>query len=347
MSGLPPAVPRDIRDPAATRVIEAAAQRLGTAAPRPGGTTMASTGAAGTLAIVLETEGSTYARAGALVLFAPARQVGWLSGGCLEPEIEQRAHAAATQARLDWIEIDTRDDAALFSGNAVGCRGRQRVALLPLDALPGIGAVFEAWLAGHGPLQLALSAGGGVDVECDGRRSHHALHTTAPPWPPACDGWVLRWMPPPRAVLLGAGPEAAPLVGTLAGLGWQARVLDRRPAWRARSTVAVDDAPLAQLATPGSRPAEAAIVMHHNFELDLEALAQLAATDIPFIGLLGPARRREELFQLLPEATRASLAPRLRSPVGLELGGRGPEAIALSIAAQLQAWRHDAPPPPR
>ena len=38
------------------------------------------------------------------------------------------------------------------------------------------------------------------------------------------------------------------------------------------------------------------------------------------------------------------LVPRLRSPVGLRLGGQGPEAIALSIAAQLQAWRHGETP---
>jgi xanthine dehydrogenase accessory factor len=33
---------------------------------------------------------------------------------------------------------------------------------------------------------------------------------------------------------------------------------------------------------------------------------------------------------------RAALAPRLHAPVGLSLGGEGPEAIALAIAADLQ-----------
>jgi xanthine dehydrogenase accessory factor len=50
-------------------------------------------------------------------------------------------------------------------------------------------------------------------------------------------------------------------------------------------------------------------------------------------------RRREDLFRVLPLAAREALLPRLRSPVGLKLGGQGPEAIALSIAAQLQAQR--------
>jgi xanthine dehydrogenase accessory factor len=77
--------------------------------------------------------------------------------------------------------------------------------------------------------------------------------------------------------------------------------------------------------------------MHHHFELDREALVALAASTIPFVGLLGPVRRREDLFKLLPDATRQALLSRLHSPVGLNLGGQGPEAIALSIAAQLQS----------
>ena len=92
-------------------------------------------------------------------------------------------------------------------------------------------------------------------------------------------------------------------------------------------------------AAVGIAASDAALVMHHHFELDREALLALAATAIPFVGLLGPVRRREDLFRVLPRAARDALLPRLHSPVGLKLGGQGPEAIALSIAAQLQAWR--------
>jgi xanthine dehydrogenase accessory factor len=83
----------------------------------------------------------------------------------------------------------------------------------------------------------------------------------------------------------------------------------------------------------------AALVMHHSFELDLLALKLLAETPIPAIGLLGPRRRRDDLFKLLTPAERAALHGRLHGPVGLDLGGQGPEAISLSIAAQLQQWR--------
>ena len=293
-----------------------------------------------TLAVVLETEGSTYARSGTAVLFSNEIHVGWLSGGCLEPVIDRQATRAWTMQRMGWMEIDTRDDAALFSASAVGCRGRQRVVLLPLAALPGVDAVFDAWLQGAGPLQLALDAGGGVQLSCGERHSGHQLHADALPWPGRQTFWSLRWPPPPRAVLLGGGPETGPLVPTLTGLGWQLRVIDPRPAWRSRCVVDVEDTGMAVVLAGGPPRLDAALVMHHNFELDLQALQLLAASSIPFIGLLGPKRRREDLFALLPAATRKALAGRLRSPIGLDLGGRGPDAIALSIAAELQAWLH-------
>jgi len=81
-------------------------------------------------------------------------------------------------------------------------------------------------------------------------------------------------------------------------------------------------------------------VMHHHFELDREALAALSARAPGYLGLLGPSRRRDDLFRVLPAHAREALRACLRSPVGLPLGGQGAEAIALSIAAQLQAHRH-------
>jgi xanthine dehydrogenase accessory factor len=296
------------------------------------------------LAVVLETEGSTYTRAGTVVLFTEQGHVGWLSGGCLEPEIERRALQAVDQGALDWMEIDTRDDDALFSANAVGCRGLQRIVLIPLAALEGVGGVLECWLRGKGTLTLQLQAEGQLGWQCEDSEATGSLHSFPREWGGARAQWQIQWRAAPSVALLGAGPEAAPLVPLLRGLGWRVQVVEPRERWRDRLPGGC--APEHQVgATTVSWHAplpDAVLVMHHNFELDREALEQLADLSIPFIGLLGPRRRRDDLFKVLPPLACASLSPRLRSPVGLALGGRGPEAIALSIAAQLQAWRHAA-----
>lgn len=295
------------------------------------------------LAIVLETEGSTYAGAGAMALFGKHGHVGWLSGGCLEPEIERRALAAGTTGTLDWLEIDTRDDETLLTGSAVGCRGRLRIALLPLHLLAGIEPALEAWLGGHEDMTLHVSAAGTIDIATSTLQRQWQLDTQPVEWPSPRGQWPVSIPRPPEALILGAGPESPMLVPLLHELGWRVRVCERRPRWRDHPALhgrLIDASPRQALADAGR--VDAALVMHHHFELDRDALDALAASDIPFIGLLGPSRRQEDLFKLLAPAQRTALQPRLRSPVGFDLGGRGPEAIALSIAAQLQAWRHGA-----
>lgn len=297
-------------------------------------------GEAATLAWVLETEGSTYAGAGAMVLFGPGdAHAGWLSGGCLEPELARRAAEADARAQIEWIEIDTRDDAELLSGSALGCRGRLRIALLPLRLLPGIDAPLQAWLDGGHALLRRLDADGRVELHA-GPASGRWRAAAAPlPWAAARCVWTGPLARPPEALLLGAGPETARLLGLLRDLGWRATLVERRPRWR-EAGAAADARHDAHADALRSRAGhDAALVMHHDFERDRDALEGLAATDIPFIGLLGPPRRRDDLLRLLPRTLRDALRPRLRAPVGLDLGGQGPEAIALSIAAQLQAWR--------
>lgn len=291
------------------------------------------------LAVVLETEGSTYARAGAMALFEGPGHVGWLSGGCLEPELARCAIVAASERRLEWIEIDTRDDAHLFSGGALGCRGRLRIALLPLAAVPGIERLLAAWLDGGACLQVALATGGSVRVQADTRVRGWELATAPVAWSGSACSWSLSLAPPPELLLLGAGPETSMLLGLMHELGWRTTVVEQGGRWReacSRAHSRHDD--IGTSMRDAGRFA-AALAMHHNFERDRDALAALSAVSIPFVGLLGPRRRREDLMKLLAPGERSALAGRLHGPVGLALGGQGPEAIALSIAAQLQQWR--------
>ncbi|MCI4568213.1 XdhC/CoxI family protein [Lysobacter sp. CFH 32150] len=294
-------------------------------------------GAAATLAVVMETEGSTYVRPGALALFGGGAQVGWLSGGCLEPEIAARAEVVARDGRIEWMDVDTRDDEDLLAGSALGCRGRLHIALLPLPSLMGWDAFIAAWRNGEGRLRLTVSADGSVESEIGGSMRRWQVAVTA-----SAAGATTHHVEiaaPPTVLVLGAGPETPMLLPLLRSLGWMTTLVERRPRWRllaAAADVAVEQMPESALRSFAQRAFDAALVMHHNFELDREALAALAASDIAFIGLLGPVRRREDLFRMLSADERVALQPRLHSPIGLKLGGHGPEAIALSIAAQLQ-----------
>jgi xanthine/CO dehydrogenase XdhC/CoxF family maturation factor len=152
---------------------------------------------------------------------------------------------------------------------------------------------------------------------------------------------------PPRLLLLGGGPDVQPLVEIAARMAWRITVYDHRPAYAQASRF-----PQAEQVLLG-RPEtlaqtldldgyDAAVVMSHHLPSDLGYLRALSATRIPYVGLLGPARRREKLLADLGEAA-TGLAGRLRSPIGLNIGGRAPESVALSIVAEIHARLAGAP----
>lgn len=310
-------------------VLEAAANAL----RHDGGADMSA------LALVLETAGSTYVRRGALALFdAASLRAGWLSGGCLEPDIALRARDVAQSGRIDWMDIDTRADEDLLSGSAPGCRGHLRMALLPLRALGGWSPLLSLWCDGAGALHIDLRSDGTLAARIGDTHAHATLPAEALPWD-GTTSWTLQLPRPPSVAVFGAGPETPLLLPLLRALGLFTTLVERRPRWRDHGALAdrAIELPPEQALAALPRQYDAALVMHHHFELDREALAALSGSPIGFIGLLGPVRRREDLFRVLPPQVRQALSPRLHSPVGLNLGGHGPEAIALSIAAQLQS----------
>jgi xanthine dehydrogenase accessory factor len=269
-------------------------------------------------------------------------QVGWLSGGCLEPEIEKHARSAVVRTCIEWMDIDTRDDEDLIGGSALGCRGRLRLALLPLAALRGWPVLVEAWRQGRGTLRLSVSTEGGISAgvgELEQQWRMDAAHSDE--FHASARQWDLKVSAPPAVLVFGAGPETPTLLPLLRNLGWMTTLVERRARWLTEAHHAdalIEASPEAASSMPG-QAFDAALVMNHNFEMDREALLALAGSEIPFVGLLGPNRRREDLFRVLPDSAHQALRSRLYSPVGLKLGGQGPEAIALSIAAQLQEFR--------
>lgn len=293
------------------------------------------------LAIVLETEGSTYAPTGALALFTDQGHHGWLSGGCLEGEITKQAHETAEAGQVRWMELDTRAGETLLSGSATGCRGRLRLVLLPINSMVGLACVLSSWLQGRQVLRLSVTSDGSVEMSTSEAASTWRLATATLPWEGHQSSWLNYILRPPQALVLGAGPETQVLIPLLRDLGWRITCVDRRASWRAThppSLNILDQTPTQ--AIDAAVQADAVLVMHHNFEMDLEALIALAAAPAAFVGLLGPERRRDDLFKLMPMLQKKNLLKRLRSPVGMGLGGKGPEAIALSIAAQLEHWRN-------
>ena len=83
--------------------------------------------------------------------------------------------------------------------------------------------------------------------------------------------------------------------------------------------------------------------MSHNFLRDKDYLRSFAGTPVPYIGMLGP---RARLDQLLAELAREGFEPDadamavVHSPAVLDVGAEGPEEIAWAIAGEILAVRN-------
>ncbi|PKD39674.1 xanthine dehydrogenase, partial [Methylomonas sp. Kb3] len=80
----------------------------------------------------------------------------------------------------------------------------------------------------------------------------------------------------------------------------------------------------------------AIMLMTHNVEYDQRYLQAIVQCRAAFIGLLGPAHRKQRLLQSLGDDA-ALMAERVFGPVGLDIGAQTPEEIALSIVAGIHA----------
>lgn len=306
-------------------------------------------------AFVIATEGSTYRKPGALMLLSSnGARCGLLSGGCLEGDLHEHAQRLlAGDDRIVERRYDGRGSDDPVWGLGLGCEGAMRILLWRLDTGSSL-TLLRGWLSaairrepalleidlsnGDGALSMGSALGGDAD-------SSSPSGVLPPGRATLRDGsFAVAATRVPALLLCGAGPDAEPVVRMASQVGWQVTVVDHRPAYveAARFQDAIRVATV-DAADPGAVVAldgfDAAVVMSHNLVADGRYLAALAVSDIPYVGLLGPAARRERLYaELGPLAER--LRPRLRAPVGLDLGGASPEAIALSIVAELQASLH-------
>jgi xanthine/CO dehydrogenase XdhC/CoxF family maturation factor len=305
------------------------------------------------LATVVGVEGSAYRRPGArMLLTRGGRRAGTVSGGCLEAEIAKKAwwlteKGPAIQRYSSFFD----DDGDMPYG--LGCGGtvivlleRGEAAAHCLEAVRRsveerlASVIVTATGAGAGT-RLVLHATGTVVYARDAEPKLEALAREMRSSQTVQGFFVELVVPPPAVTIIGAGDDARPLVDFVDALGWHVRIADGR-ANLARTERFPRAAQVGGLeaALGALSPDDAAVVMTHSYEQDREILRGLMERELKYIGVLGPRARTErlvsEVARELGVEAEACMA-RLHSPVGLDLGGHAPAAIALSIAAELQA----------
>ncbi len=312
-------------------------------------------GDASVLVTLVRAEGSSYRRPGArLLIVRDGRYAGTISGGCLEAEvIRKAAWRVRDGAAVERYSTLFDDTAEIPFG--LGCGGTVDLLMEPADtpecvalltamekSLRGAAAKVVTWLPGDGkPLQRMIVSSSGEMLYATGDLPAKRLacaHGLQPDW--TYEGrFVEQLSPPQRLWVLGGGDDAKPLVRMAALLGWSVFVADGRKQLARPDRFPDAERVLSTATLPITRD-DAVVIMTHSYEQDRELLTRVLPLGPCYLGLLG-ARHRSSL--LISEAavilgwTVADCCDRLWAPVGLDLGGDGPEAIALAVLSEAQA----------
>ena len=329
---------------------------------------------------VIQTEGSTPQKPGAkLLVRADGSGVGTLGGGCVEGDIWFAAKMLLRgSGPAEVRDYELTEEIAARDG--LICGGTMHFLLDPIrepqDVLPqmqqveraydgdtaiGIATLVGAPDGSPHPVggKLYLEANGSTkgtlgDPALDAQAVGHirelldygkCKHVTT------AEGYQLfveTYTMPPTLVVMGGGHISKALTNLAGPLGFQYYVVDDRPEFAnperfpdaVNTIVAEYDKGLEGIPMNANTAVVVATRGHRYDDMAAEAAVRSPAG---YVGILGSKRKNllifEELFRkgIPEERIRA-----VRAPVGLDLGGRTPEEIALSIMSEIVALRHNA-----
>jgi xanthine dehydrogenase accessory factor len=326
------------------------------------------------LATVVKVWGSAPRRPGAkLVVSSDGDMVGSVSGGCVEGAVVTEARAVMETGRPKLVRYEVSDDQAWSVG--LTCGGTLEAFIEPWGgASPDTYAGLRAALAAETLVTLATVVGAEgcgkqVLIRRDGSMvgdlGSRALNERAA----ELSGSDFRdrgagrrvlddagageiyvffetFAPKPTLVIVGAVHVAIPLV-TLAGpLGFRTVVVDPRASFATeerfpRADELIRDWPQDALTAIGLNETTSVAVLSHDMKIDMPALELALRSPARYIGALGSKATHAKRVSALEEAGfSATEIDRIHSPIGLDIGGRRAEDIALSIIAQVVAVAH-------
>lgn len=323
------------------------------------------------LATVVWVEGSSYRRPGARMLITDdGRWEGAISGGCLEGDALRKARQVMLDQEPIVVTYDTMDDGANSFGVGLGCNGIIDVLIEPIDPnSPQNPVVLLKEFTRQRDVRVLATVLKSDNIQPGNRFIlTESQRTVIPTWLRADmeevyqqgkpltrlyqqDGkqtevFIERIDPGIELVIFGAGYDVIPVAKLARDLGWQVTVTDDCIAHLApkRFPVATcvlhaDREVVLDKLTITNRTA--AVLMSHNFNYDRAVLQALLATDVPYIGMLGPRKRFDKMqSEFEKDGLHFSQAAlnRVHAPIGLDLGAETPDEIALSIMAEIKAF---------
>jgi xanthine dehydrogenase accessory factor len=151
--------------------------------------------------------------------------------------------------------------------------------------------------------------------------------------------------PPDTALFLGGGHVCLAAAALAANVGFLVEVVDDREEFASpeRFPMARNARALPGFAgaCEGVSTSHYVVIATRGHSHDLEALAQALATPARYVGMIGSRAKRDAIYgELLSRGFTPGDISRVHSPIGLDIGAKTPEEIAVSIVAELIRERH-------
>jgi xanthine dehydrogenase accessory factor len=293
------------------------------------------------LATVVQTWGSAPRPVGSqLLIDADGAMEGSVSGGCVEGAVIVEAMEAISEGTCRLLEFGVSDDEAFAVGLA--CGGEIKVLLEPVGTAMPVAVLEELVAKRNQSLPVAyvtsLTSGGPKLADIGAFPDRFRMDQSGVL--EDGDTFVAIHNPPLRMIIVGAVHIAQHLIPMAQGCGYAPILIDPRPAFGSKARfpgVEIrDDWPDDALAALKPDARTAIVTLTHDPKLDDPAIRAALGTDVFYLGCLGSTRTHAKRVARLQEAgfTDAQIG-RIQAPVGLDLGGRQPAEIAVSIMAEV------------
>lgn len=294
------------------------------------------------LATVVQTWGSSPRPVGSLMGVAEdGAIVGSVSGGCVESAVIEAALESLGSGEPKMLDFGALSDASAWEVG-LSCGGRIRVWVDPLVAESEAFAVAADRCQRDLPCVLITRYDPPAHRVWDGTsRQSEEVEVEGETWfyqSLACRE---------RLIIIGAVHIAIPLVQLARTLGFETVVMDPRASLATPERFPVEpdqlmvEWPKSGLEACGLNDQTYAVLLTHDPKIDNDALAILLRSTVRYIGALGShTTHAKRLSELRESGFSDAELGRIYGPVGLKIGARSPEEIALSIMAQIVQVRH-------
>jgi xanthine dehydrogenase accessory factor len=293
------------------------------------------------IATVVKTWGSAPRPAGSqLVIDEAGAMQGSVSGGCVEGAVIIEAIDAIADGQVRLLTFGVSDDDAFAVGLA--CGGEIKILVEPVGtALPvAILTDLVRRRANAEPVAYVtdLKSGGPVLYPVPAFLDRFRIDRSGIEE----DGqtFVCIHNPPLRLAIIGAVHIAQYLAPMARACGYAPVIIDPRPAFAAQerfpNETLVDAWPDTALQVLDMDTRMAVVTLSHDPKLDDPAIIAALHSKVFYLGCLGSKRTHaKRLERLSAEGFGEDVLARIHGPVGLDLGGRQPAEIAISIMAQI------------